>query len=199
MALTGYSTYTAKPVSQTPGGRWTQGALSRWLGQQKQAQAQFSAAEQPLQQAVQMFQPGGGYGRGQTMLLQEQARQAQAEALASQVASGMSSGSLATGTGLRVKRDLAQGLAGVEDVRTQFLQQALQALSGARGTQAQTTATTQDPTYAPYLGYISNVLGLQEQGAQRTMASNVARRPGATSTLPPRAAAATYGFNVPRR
>jgi hypothetical protein len=42
----------------------------------------------------------------------------------------------------------------VEDVRTQFLTQALQSLSGLRGQRAQTLATTQDPTYAPYMSYI---------------------------------------------
>jgi hypothetical protein len=136
-----------------------QSALQRWLGTQREAKGMFGSAEQPLQESVQMFQPGGGYGKGQAMLLQEQARQAQAEALSTQVSTGMSSGSLATGTGLRVKRDLAQGLAGVEDVRTQFLTQALQSLSGLRGQRAQTLATTQDPTYAPYMGYVGQRQG----------------------------------------
>ncbi len=141
-------------------GRGTyQNTLARWLGRQKQAQGMFGSAEKPLQESVQMFQPGGGYGAGQKGLLQEQARQAQAEALSTQVSTGMSSGSLATGTGLRVKRDLAQGLAGVEDVRTQFLTQALQSLSGLRGQRAQTLATTQDPTYAPYMGYTGQRYG----------------------------------------
>ena len=149
-----------------------QNTLARWLNRQKQAKGMFGSAEQPLQQSVQMFQPGGGYGAGQKGLLQEQARQAQAEALSSQVATGMSSGSLATGTGLRVKRDLAQGLAGVEDVRTQFLTQALGSLAGLRGQRAQTLATTQDPTYAPYMGYIGQRHG---QAAQMNMATG--RRP----------------------
>lgn len=137
-------------------GRGTyQTALAGWLQRQRESRTQFTAAEEPLQQAVQMFQPGGGYGRGQETLLREEARRAGAEATAQQVATGMSSGSLATGTGLRIKRDLATGLAGVQDVRTQFLTQALQALSGMRGTQAQTTAAAVDPTYAPYMGYMA--------------------------------------------
>lgn len=144
-----------------------QSALSRWLVQQQQATQQFAGAEKPLRQAVQLFQPGGGYGRGQATLLQEQARQAQAEALSTQVATGMSSGSLATGTGLRVKKDLAQGLAGVEDVRTQFLTQALQSLGGLRGTQAQTTAAVSDPTYAPYMSYLG---GAENRALQERMA-----------------------------
>ena len=136
-------------------------ALQRWLAQQQQAQSQFTAAAQPLEQAVELFQPGGGYGAGQRSLLEEQAKQAQAQALANQVASGMSSGSLATGTGLRVKRDLAQSLAGVEDTRTQFLAQALQALSGLRGQQAGTTAAVSDPVTSSFLPYLSNLINTQ--------------------------------------
>lgn len=144
-------------------GGLAQDALQRWLLQQRQATKQFGAAEQPLQQAVQMFQPGGGYGAGQVALLEREARQAQARALSEQVASGMSSGSLATSTGLRVASDLARGKLGVEDTRTQFLNQALQALSGLRGGQAQTTASLVDPTYAPLMGYMS---GEQQSSAQ---------------------------------
>ena len=152
---------------QSYGRNVAQSALQRWLSTQRQARGMFAGAEQPLQESVQMFQRGGGYGRGQATLLRGEAKRAQAEALSSQVATGMSSGSLATGTGLRVERDLAQGLAGVEDVRTQFLAQALQSLSGLRGQRAQTLATTQDPTYAPYMGYIGQRHG---QVAQQSMA-----------------------------
>lgn len=164
---------------EPPGLAWGKGArqsaLGRWVGRQRQATAEFGAAEQPLQQAVQMFQPGGGYGRGQATLLRGEARRAQAEATTRQVASGMSSGSLATGTGLRVERDLATGLAGVEDVRTQFLNQALANLSGLRGTQAQTTAQTAvDPTYAPYMGYLSNLVGAGARQGSAQIAANAA-------------------------
>ena len=151
-----------------------QNALTRWLGTQKQARGMFGQAEQPLRESVQMFQPGGGYGKGQAMLLQEQARQAQAEALSTQVSTGMSSGSLATGTGLRVKRDLAQGLAGVEDVRTQFLTQALQSLSGLRGQRAQTLATTQDPVYAPFMSYLG---GAETRASQQEPSPGTAASP----------------------
>ena len=130
-----------------------QSTLARWLKRQKESRAQFGAAEEPLRKSVEMFQPGGGYGRGQETLLREEARRAGAEATTQQVATGMASGSLATGTGLRIKRDLATSLAGVQDVRTQFLGQALGALSGLRAGQAQITAATVDPTYAPYMGY----------------------------------------------
>ena len=134
-------------------------SLSRWLKQQAEASNLFNTAAKTLGENVQMFQPGGGYGAGQKMLLEDQARQAQAEALSNQVASGMSSGSLATGTGLRVKKDLAQNLAGVEDTRTQFLAQALQNLAGLRTTQAQQVGTVTDPSYAPFMSYLSGAYG----------------------------------------
>jgi len=159
--------YSYRPEYDVQGRSVAQNALQRWLDQQKRSRAQFTAAEQPLRQSVEMFQPGGGYGRGQATLLREEARRAQAEATAQQVASGMSSGSLATGTKLRTERDLATGLAGVEDVRTQFLQQALAALSGLRGQQAGITAQTSDPVFAPYLDYLASrhgqVSGLNQQ------------------------------------
>lgn len=164
-----YQTFSYTP-QKSYGARVAQTALTRWLGTQRQAKGMFGQAEKPLQESVQMFQPGGGYGRGQATLLRGEAKRAQAEALSSQVASGMSSGSLATGTGLRVERDLAQGLAGVEDVRTQFLAQALQSLSGLRGQRSQTLSATQDPVSMPFLSY----LGGQDARAS-TEAMNVAR------------------------
>ena len=180
--------------SKDVAGRGTyQTALAGWLSRQKKAGAQFSAAEQPLQQAVQMFQPGGGYGRGQETLLRGEARRAKAEATSRQVASGMSSGSLATGTGLRVERDLATGLAGVEDVRTQFLSRALESLSGLRGTQAQTTAATTDPTFAPYMGYIAARHG---QAVQRT--ATMQRRDRSTPLQVGQGGSPTQRFAVPR-
>ena len=175
----------------------TQNALARWLEQQKQAQGQFTAAAQPLQKAVQMFQPGGGYGKGQQTLLRDEARRAKAEATSRQVASGMSSGSLATGTAMRTERDLATGLAGVEDVRTQFLNQALQALSGLQTGQAQTTAQVSDPTFAPTMGYLASRFG---QVAGLNQAAGM--RPKTKTPLPSfstaRPSAQTPTFSTPR-
>lgn len=166
-----YYTFSYKPGTGAGSAAHTD-ALSRWLAQQQQATKKFELAEQPLREAVQMFEPGGGYGAGQRALLQDQAKQAMAEALTSQVASGMSSGSLATSTALRTKSDLAKNLAGVEDVRTQFLNQALQALSGLRGTQAQTISNLVDPTYAPYMSYVSGQEAQAAQQAAATLAAN---------------------------
>lgn len=95
--------------------------------------AYLKNALKPLKQAMNMFKPGGSYGAGQYALIDEQAKQAQAQALANQVASGMSSGSLATSTGLRVGRDMTTAKLGVEDQRTQYLNQILQALSSMYG------------------------------------------------------------------
>lgn len=162
--------------------RTAQSSLSRWLNQQREAKQKFAAAETPLQQAVQMFQPGGGYGQGQRDLFEDQARQSLAEALTSQVASGMSSGSLATSSALRTKSDLAKNLAGVEDVRTQFLNQALQALSGARSTQAQTLATVTDPITAPLLSYLGTQDALAAQQAMEVNRANAALQLSSTQT-----------------
>ncbi len=174
MALTPYYISTAKDPLKTTGGQLGTNALTRWLNQQKRSQEQFSAAEQPLRQSVQMFQPGGGYGRGQATLLREESRRAQAEATTQQVARGMSSGSLATGTKMRTERDLATNLAGVQDVRTQFLTQALSNLSGLRGQQAGLTTQVNDPTLAPMLSYLTNVMNLQSQESQNVIRANTA-------------------------
>lgn len=172
-----YYRFSYNPA-QGYGANVAQTSLTRWLNQQREAKQKFAAAETPLQEAVQMFQPGGGYGQGQRNLLQDQARQALAESLTSQVASGMSSGSLATSTALRTKSDLAKNLAGVEDVRTQFLNQALQALSGARSTQAQTLANITDPVTAPYLSYLGGQDALAAQQAMEVNRANAALRLG---------------------
>lgn len=130
-------------------------ALQRWLKQQKRATGLYARAEEPLVETTEMFRPGGGYGAGQIALIEEEAKRAKAEALAEQVATGMSSGSLATATGLRVGRDVTRTKLGVEDVRTQFLQQALGQLAGLRGTQAGQVATTAEPYTPSYLGALT--------------------------------------------
>lgn len=169
-----------------------QNSLARWLSQQKRSREQFTSAEQPLRQSVQMFQPGGGYGRGQATLFRDEARRAGAEATSQQVASGMSSGSLSTGTGLRIKRDMATSLAGVEDTRTQFLNQALSNLSGLRGQQAGLTAQINDPTYAPYLGYLAARSG---QVAGLNVAAMGAGRRTAPQSTPATPTKKKFGFD----
>ena len=138
-------------------------ALNRWLQQQSTAKQQYSQAATPLQQAVEMFQPGGSFGAGQIATLEGEAKKAGAEATAQQVASGMSSGSLATSTGLRIKSDLAKAKLGVDDTRTQFLNQALGALASLRGQQASQTAAIADPFFGSYLASRTQAQG-QELG-----------------------------------
>ena len=127
-------------------------ALNQWLARQRQSQQQYAGAAAPLQQNIQDFQPGGAFGRGQVAMLEADARRAGAAATAQQVASGMSSGSLATSTGLRINSDLSQAKLGVDDTRMQFLAQARQALSGLQGQQAGQTASTYDPYFNTYQG-----------------------------------------------
>ena len=127
-------------------------ALNQWLARQRQSQQQYAGAAAPLQQNIQDFQPGGAFGRGQVAMLEADARRAGASATAQQVASGMSSGSLATSTGLRINSDLSQAKLGVDDTRMQFLAQARQALSGLQGQQAGQTASTYDPYFNTYQG-----------------------------------------------
>jgi hypothetical protein len=173
-------------------------ALQRWLDQQRTATGQFTAAAQPLQQSIEMFQPGGSYGTGQKTLLEEQAKQAQAQALANSVASGMSNSSLATGIGLNVQRGLAQGLAGVEDTRTQFLNQALQALAGLRGQQAGTTATNNEPVTQSFLPYLSNVIGINTQANQAAAQRSLDLELAKLKTSQPQSYAPTGSYTVPQ-
>jgi hypothetical protein len=93
----------------------------------------FNPAKQTLQDMINLFRQGGGYGAGQNAIIDTQANQAQAKAASDAVASGMSSGSLAASTGARIAGDTAKAKLGVEDTRTNFLAQAMQALSQMYG------------------------------------------------------------------
>jgi hypothetical protein len=89
----------------------------------------FNSSKNALEEMVKLFRQGGGYGAGQNAIIDEQANQTQAKAASDAVASGMSSGSLATSTGARIASDTAKAKLGVEDTRTNMLAQAMQALS----------------------------------------------------------------------
>ncbi len=127
-------------------------ALGRWLNRQQQARGLYAGAAAPLQANVEAFQPGGSFGAGQIATLEDEARKAGALATSQQVASGMSSGSLATSTGLRISSDLAKAKLGVDDTRTQFLTQARQSLAGIRGQEASQVAATSDPFFSTFQG-----------------------------------------------
>jgi len=153
-------------------------ALNRWLQQQQTSRQQYQSAADPLQQSVQAFQPGGSYGAGQIATLEDESRRAQAAATSQQVASGMSSGSLATSTGLRISSDLAKAKLGVDDTRTQFLAQAQGALSGLRGQQAGQTAATVDPFFSTFQS-----AKVAAQGQELSFASAAANRSAQRSQL----------------
>jgi len=161
-----------------------QNALENWLESQRLSREQFGKAEQPLTEAVQMFQPGAGYGAGQYTMIEEEGRKSKAEALANMVSSGMSSGSLATGAGLRVGRDVTKAKLGVEDIRTQFLQQALQALSGLRGQQAGITAQTYNPFETTRMSVEGQQQGAQWDALARVAAANTGKSAANTFGTP---------------
>ena len=140
-------------------------ALQRWLKQQKESAGIWKTAEAPTAQKVNMFQPGGGYGAGQNVLIEDEARRAKAEALSNQVATGMSSGSLATSTGLRVGSDMTKAKLGVEDTRTQFLASALSELSGLRATRAGQVSSAQQPGFDSLISSLSNIFGVRQGSA----------------------------------
>ncbi len=125
-------------------------ALGRWLARQNQSRQTFNQAAQPLQQNIQAFQPGGSFGAGQIATLEDEARRAGALATSQQVASGMSSGSLATSTGLRISSDLTKAKLGVEDTRMQFLARARESLAGLRGQEASQVGATSDPFFSTF-------------------------------------------------
>jgi hypothetical protein len=93
----------------------------------------FGPAKNALQDMIKLFRQGGGYGAGQNAIIDTAANQAQAKAASDAVASGMSSGSLASSMGQRISSDTAKAKLGVEDTRTNFLAQAMQALSALYG------------------------------------------------------------------
>lgn len=120
-------------------------ALDNWLAQQQEAQGQWQQSAGTIAELANMYQPGGSYGKGQLSIIESQARKNRAMALSEQVASGMSSGSLATSTGLRVGRDVTQASLGVQDTRQQFLNRALELMSNLQSQYGQYlggTATT---------------------------------------------------------
>jgi len=153
MALKPYTTIQS-------GGDTTQelysSVLGRWLKNQQEMRAGFASAEQPLTEAVGLMQPGGGYGAGQTAIIEEEAKKANAQALADLVSTGMSSGSNVTGARARVTGEATKAKLGVEDVRIQNLMQALTQLSGMRSAAASQIGQTQEPTYGPMMGSLTS-------------------------------------------
>jgi len=146
-------------------------ALDRWLEEQQQAQSQWQQAADTISELVNLFQPGGGYGRGQLATIERQGRRARASALADQVATGMSSGSLATATGLRVNRDVTQAALGVQDQRTQFLSRALETMANLQSQYGQYLGGAAT-TYADLVNQEQNRVTHRQTTAANTRLAN---------------------------
>lgn len=167
-----------------------QDALRRWLERQRQMKEQFGLAERPIQEELRLYAPGGGYGAGQRGIAEEQMRTGRAEALHRLVATGMSSGSLATGVQMQTRRGLEQAYRGIEDVRTERYGGALGRLASLRAGLAQMYGTAEEPSYAPAAGIYAGIYGtdvgftgqqlgqqtqLQMAGMQATAADKLAK------------------------
>jgi len=124
-----------------------QGALSRFTDRLNQARTDFTKAESPLQENIDLFRPGGGYGAGQHALIDEEARKALGAGRTSLVASGMASGSSMANLETGVGRGATTAMLGVEDVRTENLSAALNALANLRGAAAGSYLSAQEPGY----------------------------------------------------
>lgn len=180
-----------------------QKALAEWIKTQKKAGVQYGQAEQPLLEAKELFAPGGGYGAGQTALIESELKKRGAEATAGMVASGMSSGSMAAGLSARLGEVGTRAKLGVEDVRTQQLANVLAGLSGLRAGYAGQLQATQDPTYAPYLGAragmygadVASRTGIRTTAMRTASAENIARMQIAAQRPP---AQAESKFEVPK-
>lgn len=138
-------------------------ALSKWLADQATSTSLFQEARGPLTQAAKSFAPGGPYGAGQKFMIDKQARESLAAMNLSGVKSGMSSGSLAAGNIARVGGERQGAYLGVEDRRTEFLNQILSQLSNLMGTQAQTKAGAADPFATSYMASFDPRTSLNEQ------------------------------------
>ncbi len=125
---------------------------NQWRSDIARGDEQFDQALSPLRQAVNMFQVGGGYGKGQRGMVEEQSKQTLAGMNLSNVRSGMSSGSMASGNKARVGKDRTTAFANIEDQRVGFLNQMLSMLSQMMGTRAQTTSSRTNPFLNSYMG-----------------------------------------------
>jgi len=121
---------------------------------------------------VNLFRPGGGYGAGQTALIEQEAKKGSAAAFSNLVSTGMSSGTNAAGIAARIARDVTTAKLGVEDERIRRLAEALASrggasearigrMTGAYGKTGELIAqmATNEPTYQsilnPYAGQVT--------------------------------------------
>jgi hypothetical protein len=126
-------------------------ALRNWQGGINNYSSMMQAALSPLQQNMQYYQPGSGYGQGQRQQAQENVQQGVSQDLGSMVASGMSSMAGARGVGTRAGSELSKLYSNIEDTRAGLLNQ-------ITGNYAQ--------TYASMLGGYGNMYNNQPNYGQ---------------------------------
>jgi len=174
-------------IADTQSNRY-KSALGRSLGRYdtmvSEMQQAKTAAQAPIAteygEVADIYRTGGEYGAGAKANVRETAAQNYAASAAAQAATGMSSGSLATGTRARYSRDVTEGIQGVEDIRYQQLGSALQAVAQAKEARgirigqafsqtAQMVSGFQEPTTGQFAN--QEQLEQQSQANQRYLAT----------------------------
>ncbi len=127
-------------------------ALDRMAAERANVLQRFSAAERPLDEAAQMYAPGGTYGAGAKARIEEQFRGALQGARSNLAQSGMWSGSAMSGLNVGFEGEKFRQLQGVEDTRQQRLGDILASISGVRAGSGATLAAMRDPSYGASIG-----------------------------------------------
>jgi len=111
-------------------------SLSRYKSMMDDMQQAKAEAQKPVAaefgEVADIYKTGGEYGVGAKENIRDIAAQNLAKSSAANVATGMSSGSMATATRARYSRDVSKGIQEVEDVRYERLGSALQAVAQAK-------------------------------------------------------------------
>jgi hypothetical protein len=127
-------------------------ALDRLASERAGVLERFSAAERPLDEAAELYRPGGEYGEGARMRVEEAFRKALAGAQTGLSMTGMHSGSLMEGLRARYESEKAMQMQGIEDVRADRLGQILSTISGIRTASGGALAAMREPSYAGFIG-----------------------------------------------
>jgi hypothetical protein len=102
-----------------------------------------------LQQMMNYYKPGGGYGQGQRMEAEQAVKGGVAQDLGNMVASGMSSQFGARGTQTRAGSELSKLYKNIEDTRSQLWQQSTQPYNQLMASIANMYSSR--PTYNQYM------------------------------------------------
>lgn len=178
--------------------------LARWLNRQQQMGEQFGRAETPLQELKSYYAPGGGYGAGQQEIIEEEGRKTLAQGLHNLVATGMSSGSLATGLRAQVGRGITRGKIAIEESRAKQFAETLTGLSRLRAGFGQLLGTAQEPSYAPVVGAVTGIYGTdigyragqERMGLSETLARLSAHNQPTTTSYRTIPSSSRLAFNI---